>query len=95
MKIKRKVVCKTLEAILRGYIYFKVNDKVFYRYNTALAYRESITGNVDFIGLHIFKGWVGFYFRAVNIPWELISLTEELKGYRDYFEEHYEMITKE
>lgn len=54
---------KTLEAFLRGYIVFRVNGKRFLRYNSALAHRKSIEGDVKFDGFHIIKGWVIFYVR--------------------------------
>ena len=54
---------KTLEALLRGYIFFDVNGARFYKYNSALARRKETTGDVYFKGWHIFKGWRGFYER--------------------------------
>ena len=54
---------KTIEALLRGYVLFDVNGKRFLRYNTALAERKAIPGNVEFNGLHIFKGWRCFFAR--------------------------------
>lgn len=54
---------KTIEALLRGYFVFRVNGKYFMRYNTAKAYRQTIEGNLYFEGLHLFKGWVGFFYR--------------------------------
>ena len=56
-------VNKTIEAWLRGYFVFRVNGKYFMRYNTAKAYRQTIEGNLYFEGLHVFKGWVGFFYR--------------------------------
>lgn len=58
---------KTLEALLRGYVRFDVNGKRFWLYNTALAERKSIDGNVRFSGFNIFKGWRIFYLRQVNL----------------------------
>lgn len=58
---------KTVEAFLRGYIFFKVNDKVFFRYNSALAERKRIEGNVKFIGFNI------FYLLLFN-PWRCFFL---------------------
>lgn len=57
---------KTIEALLRGYVLFNVNDKRFLRYNSALAERKSIPGNVEFTGLHIFKGWRAFFIRIIT-----------------------------
>jgi hypothetical protein len=54
---------KNIEAIARGYVYFDVNGKRFYKYNDALAERKSIQGDVEFNGFHVFKGWRCFYFR--------------------------------
>tara|TARA_R110000803_G_scaffold163913_1_gene227648 strand:+ start:25931 stop:26185 length:255 start_codon:yes stop_codon:yes gene_type:complete len=58
---------KTLEAGLRGYILFDVNGARFLRYNSALAQRKATEGNVEFNGLHIFKGWQCFFVRF-NTP---------------------------
>lgn len=55
---------KTIEAILRGYVLFRVNERHFFLYNSALAARKAVKGDVDFIGLHIFKGWQTFYLRV-------------------------------
>ena len=56
---------KSLQALLRGYILFKVNGKLFYNYNAGLAQRRRIDGEVYFHGLHIFKGWLSFYTRII------------------------------
>jgi len=57
---------KTLEAILRGYIRFRVNDQYFLTYTPAQTFRKTIThGPIAFEGYHIFKGWQGFYYRFV------------------------------
>lgn len=55
---------KTLEALLRGYVLFDVNGQRFYRYNTALAQRKATTGDVEFKGWHLFKGWRFFFIRS-------------------------------
>ena len=61
----------TFEALLRGYILFRVNGKYFGRYNSALAKRKNITGNISFEGFNIFyfmcfmHAWRGFYYRVV------------------------------
>ena len=55
---------KTLQALLHGYVLFDVNGRKFFRYNTALAVRKATTGSVEFLGLHIFKGWRCFYLRV-------------------------------
>lgn len=55
---------KTLEALLRGYILFRVNGRTFFRYNTAKAARVAINGDVHFKGLHIIKGWRTFFLRV-------------------------------
>ena len=57
---------KTIEALLRGYVLFDVNGRRFLRYNSALAERKSISGNVEFKGLHIFKGWRSFFIRIIT-----------------------------
>lgn len=54
---------KTIEALLRGYVLFDVNGKQFLRYNSAMAERKSISGDVEVNGLHIFKGWRTFFIR--------------------------------
>jgi hypothetical protein len=61
---------KTIEAILRGYILFTVNGKRFYRYNSALAERKSLSEApyLNFSGLNIFylftkQPWRCFYER--------------------------------
>lgn len=58
---------KTIEAWLRGYVFFRVNGRGFYRYNSANAYAEilqteddSIRVSVSFTGFHVFKGWRTF-----------------------------------
>ena len=56
---------KTLEALLRGYLFFKVNERFFLTYKSAKAERVATTGAVEFIGWHIFKGWRCFYKRVV------------------------------
>ena len=57
---------KTLEALVRGYLFFRVNDKYFLTYTPAQRYRTTITqGPIEFVGLHLFKGWQGFYYRTV------------------------------
>jgi len=55
---------KSLEAFFRGYIFFKVNSKLFFLYNTALKKRKEINGNISFIGWHIIKRWRCFYLRV-------------------------------
>ena len=66
---------KTLEAWLRGYILFDVNGTRFLRYNSALAQRKATEGNVEFNGLHIFKGWQCFFVRfdkPQEVVWEVV-----------------------
>ena len=55
---------KTIEAALRGYLFYDVNGRKFLRYNRALAHRKSISGDVEFLGFHLFKGWIGFFIRS-------------------------------
>jgi hypothetical protein len=55
---------KSLEATLRGYLFFSVNGKIYMLYNSALQARQAIDGDVYFKGYHIFKGWRGFYQRG-------------------------------
>lgn len=55
---------KTIEAILRGYLFFRVNGERFWLYNNAREKRKSINGNVAFEGYHIWKGWTGFFYRV-------------------------------
>jgi hypothetical protein len=54
---------KTIEAIIRGYFFFRVNGEYFLLYHRAREKRVSITGNVSFEGYHVFKGWTGFFYR--------------------------------
>ena len=54
---------KSIEALLRGYVLFDVNGKRFFLYNSALTERKATLGDVEFAGLHIFKGWQTFYIR--------------------------------
>ena len=56
---------KSIEAFVRGYLFFKVNGKFFYFYNNALEERKRINGNVFFIGFHIFKKYRCFFQRVV------------------------------
>jgi hypothetical protein len=58
-------ISKNIEALLRGYVLFKVNGKRFSNYEDARAERVRITDAsqpVEFKGLHIFKGWQWFYY---------------------------------
>ena len=58
---------KTLEAMLRGYLFFRVNDKYFATYTPAQQYRKTITkGLIKFEGYHIWKRWTGFFYRIEN-----------------------------
>ncbi len=58
---------KTLEAILRGYLFFRVNDKYFMTYTPAQQYRKTITkGLIKFEGYHIWKRWQGLFYRIEN-----------------------------
>lgn len=58
---------KTLEAALRGYLFFRVNNKKFLFYQDAKDYRVSIEeGPISFEGYHAVKGWRGFYYRLTN-----------------------------
>ncbi len=58
---------KTLEAMLRGYLFFRVNDKYFMTYTPAQRYRTTIeTGDISFEGYHIVKRWQGFFYRLEN-----------------------------
>lgn len=58
---------KTIVALFRGYLFFKVNNNFFILYNSALAYKRSISisSPVEFLGFHIFKQWQTFYLRIV------------------------------
>ena len=58
---------KTLEAMLRGYLFFRVNDEYFMTYTPAQRYRTTIeTGELSFEGYHIWKRWQGFFYRMNN-----------------------------
>lgn len=58
-------VIKTIEAFIRGYLFFAVNDNFFLFYHRAKSYKERLRENnepnIIFTGLHLFKGIVGFY----------------------------------
>ena len=67
------MISKDLEALARGYVYFKVNDKFFRSYSQAREYRVQLTEqnarSITFIGYHIFKKWQGFYYKnSFNYP---------------------------
>jgi hypothetical protein len=53
---------KTLEALVRGYLFFRVNGEYFLLYHRAKRKRMSLTGNISFEGYHLLKGWTGFYY---------------------------------
>jgi hypothetical protein len=58
---------KTLEAIVRGYLFFRVNGRYFLTYKPAQKYRTTITkGSIEFEGYHVWKGWTGFFYRIEN-----------------------------
>jgi hypothetical protein len=64
---------KTLEAILRGYLFFQVNDKYFLTYTPAREHRKTLSDSkikrdINFKGYHIFKGWVTFYYSFYTPP---------------------------
>jgi hypothetical protein len=58
---------KTLEAWLRGYVVFRVNGEKFLLYSRAKEKRKFLTeytkDHISFEGYHIFKSWIGFYYR--------------------------------
>jgi hypothetical protein len=65
---------KTLEAIVRGYLFFRVNDKYFMTYTPAQRYRTTIeTGELSFEGYHIVKRWTGFFYRIDNPRIEFVA----------------------
>jgi len=52
---------------LSYYTIFHVNGITFTNYEDAKKYRQSIIkGPITFEGLHMHKGWVGFYYRLTN-----------------------------
>ncbi len=58
---------KTIEALLRGYLGFRVNDEYFSTYGAARDRRVWLTNqdkDVCFQGRHIFRGWVSLYLRC-------------------------------
>lgn len=58
---------KSIEAALRGYFYFKVNNHRFYTYNSALNYKNNLVDtDIIFEGFNIIKGWRIFYMRCTN-----------------------------
>jgi hypothetical protein len=60
---------KSIEALLRGYVRFDVNGTKFWRYNSALEYKNAVVksnDDIEFIGYHIFKGWLGFFYQYNN-----------------------------
>jgi hypothetical protein len=63
---------KSFNALLRGYVLFKVNDKIYFSYNKANNSIKNIIGNVDFIGFSIYRlRWLGFYTRR----WSIVKAT--------------------
>ena len=58
---------KTLEALLRGYVVFKVNGNRFWTYNAARAERvrlcDETRGEVVFYGWSVWRRWQCFYYR--------------------------------
>ena len=53
--------------MLRGYLFFRVNDKYFMTYTPAQKYRTTIeTGELFFEGYHIWNKWQGFFYRMDN-----------------------------
>lgn len=64
---------KTLEAMLRGYLLFDVNGKRYLTYNAAKAARVATIGSVKFIGWHVVKGWVCFYYRGNTTEMPLLQ----------------------
>jgi hypothetical protein len=64
---------KTLEALVRGYLFFRVNDKYFLTYTPAREYRKTLSDSkikrdINFEGYHIIKGWISFYYSFYTPP---------------------------
>lgn len=60
------VMFKSIQAFLSGYTHFTVNDKKFYLYDKALAYKNSLMdseGCIDFTAYHYRTGSRCFYSR--------------------------------
>lgn len=57
---------KTIKAWLKGYTEFRVNGEVFLTYGSANKSADSILGNVEFVGLHFWRGWERFFVRDHN-----------------------------
>lgn len=73
MEFVNYMTLKDLEALARGYVYFRVNDKYFKSYSKARKYRLHLSEKdepfITFVGYHIFKKWQGFYYKnAFNYP---------------------------
>lgn len=66
---------KDLEALARGYVYFKVNGMFFRTYSRAQQYRVQLTEqhapSITFIGYHIFKKWQAFYYFRAPIAFSM------------------------
>jgi hypothetical protein len=62
--MEKQMKNKNIEALLRGYLFFNVNGKRFFKYNSAVKSRKSTPKNKSVI----FKGWNIFYF-FLNNPW--------------------------
>ena len=72
---------KSIEAFLRGYMFFKVNNKFFLFYNSALKERKRIQGFVNFVGYNIFlRGWRGFYIRIMSTERKAMTVTHYKGG---------------
>lgn len=61
---------RDLNALARGYVLFKVNDKLFLSYRNAewdsLSLRFEKC-NVSFTGYHLWRGWEGFFYKICAI----------------------------
>ena len=73
-------ISKNTEALLRGYVLFKVNGKRFSNYEDARAERVRITEAnqpVEFSGWHVIKGWRWFYYTTMlrNCPTSATRVT--------------------
>ncbi len=76
---------KTLEAALRGYVIFKVNDEFFFRYNSALKRRKEFSEqrvNVCFKGFNPFRFIRDFFPHEKDRP-------NYPKGWRGFYESIY------
>lgn len=77
---------KSLEGLLRGYVFYTVNERKFYLYNSALKYKSSLEGGIIFNGFSIIKGTRCFYLEFEPTKFEQIPKEDAIKRAKLYYE---------